>query len=144
MIQLYNKVIPLQYNLHIVILTMAHITLNVRYISNNIQQYMFGIWLIPALSEWNGIIGNNQLHAATAVCKLTKGMLWTQMRLTHWGGVTHMCVSKLTIIGSNNGLSPGWCQANIWPNTGILLVGYLGINFSEISSEIHTFSFTKC
>ena len=27
--------------------------------------------------------------------------------LTHWGRVTHICVSKLTIIGSDNGLSPG-------------------------------------
>ena len=26
--------------------------------------------------------------------------------LTHWGRVTHICVSKLTIIGSDNGLSP--------------------------------------
>ena len=25
----------------------------------------------------------------------------------HWGRVTHICVSKLTIIGSDNGLSPG-------------------------------------
>ena len=25
---------------------------------------------------------------------------------THWGRVTHICVSKLTIIGSDNGLSP--------------------------------------
>ena len=28
--------------------------------------------------------------------------------LTHWGRVTHICVSKLTIIGSYNGLSPLW------------------------------------
>ena len=33
--------------------------------------------------------------------------------LTHWGRVTHICVSKLTIIGSDNGLSPGRRQANI-------------------------------
>ena len=26
--------------------------------------------------------------------------------LTHWGRVTHICISDLTIIGSNNGLSP--------------------------------------
>ena len=31
--------------------------------------------------------------------------------LTHWGRVTHICVSKLTTIGSDNGLSPGWSQA---------------------------------
>ena len=32
---------------------------------------------------------------------------------THWGLVTHMCFSKLSIIGSDNGLSPGRCQAII-------------------------------
>ena len=33
--------------------------------------------------------------------------------LTHWGRVTHICVSKLTIIGPDNGLSPGRRQAII-------------------------------
>ena len=63
--------------------------------------------------------------------------------LTHWGRVTHICVSKLTIIGSDNDLSPGWCQAIIWTNVGILLIGPLGTNFSEILIEILTFSFKK-
>ena len=31
--------------------------------------------------------------------------------LTHWGRVTHICVSKLIIIGSDNGLSPSRRQA---------------------------------
>ena len=39
--------------------------------------------------------------------------------LTHWGRVTLICVSKLTIIGSDNGLSPGRRQAIIWTNAGI-------------------------
>ena len=56
--------------------------------------------------------------------------------LTHWGRVTHMCVSKLTIIGSDNGLTPGRRQAIIWINAGILLIGPLGTNFSEILIEI--------
>ena len=63
--------------------------------------------------------------------------------LTHWGQVTHICISKLTIIGSNNGLSPGQRQAIIWTNAGILLIGPMGINFSEILIKIHTFSFKK-
>ena len=33
--------------------------------------------------------------------------------LTHWGQVTLICVGYLTIIGSDNGLSPGWRQAII-------------------------------
>ena len=59
--------------------------------------------------------------------------------LTHWGRVTHKCVSKLTIIGSDNGLSPGRRQAIIWTNAGILLIRPLGTNFSEI----YTLSFKK-
>ena len=34
-------------------------------------------------------------------------------------------------------------QAIIWTNAGILLIGPLGTNFSEISIEILTFSFKK-
>ena len=41
----------------------------------------------------------------------------------------HICVSKLTIINSDDEM---------------LLIGPLRINFSEISIEIHTCSFTKC
>ena len=59
--------------------------------------------------------------------------------LTHWGRVTHICVSEITIIGSDNGLSPGRRQAIIWTDTGILLMGPLRTNFSEIFIEIHTF-----
>ena len=61
--------------------------------------------------------------------------------LTHWGRVTHICVSKLSIIGSDNGLSPDRRQAIIWTNDGILLIGTLGTNFNEILIEIQTFSF---
>ena len=64
-------------------------------------------------------------------------------RITQWGRVTHLCVSKLTSIGSDNGLSPGRRQAIIWTNAGILLIAPLGTNFSEILIEIHTFSFRK-
>ena len=55
--------------------------------------------------------------------------------LTHWGRVTHICIGKLTIIGSDNGLSPGRRQAIIWTNAAILLIGPLGTNFSEILNE---------
>ena len=63
--------------------------------------------------------------------------------LTHWGRVMHICVSKLTIIGSDNGLSPGRWQAITWTNAGILLTGTLGTNFNEILIKIYQFSFKK-
>ena len=63
--------------------------------------------------------------------------------LTHWDRVTHICVSKLTTIGLDNGLSPGWRQAIICTNAGIMLIRTLGTNFSEILCEIHSFPFSK-
>ena len=63
--------------------------------------------------------------------------------LTHCGRVTHICVDKLTIISSDNGLSPGWRQAIIWTNAGILLDGPLRANVNEILIKIYTFSFKK-
>ena len=50
--------------------------------------------------------------------------------------MTHICVGKLTIIGSDNGLSPGRRQAIIWTSAGILLIGPKGTNFSKILIEI--------
>ena len=55
----------------------------------------------------------------------------------------HIWVSKLTIIGSDNGLSPDRRQAIIWTNAGLLLIGPLGTYFSEILIEILAFSFKK-
>ena len=46
--------------------------------------------------------------------------------------MTHICVGKLTIIGSDNGLLPDRRQAIIWNNAGILSIGPLGTNLSEI------------
>ena len=63
--------------------------------------------------------------------------------VTNWGRVMHICVSKLTIIGSDNGLSPSRRQAIIWTNAGILLFRPLATNFSEIWIKIYVFSFTK-
>ena len=57
--------------------------------------------------------------------------------------MTHICVGNVPIIGSDNGLSSGRRQAIIWTNAGILLIGPLGTNFSEILIEIQTFSYMK-
>ena len=63
--------------------------------------------------------------------------------LTHWARVTHICVDNLTIIGSDNGLSPGRRQAIIRTIAGILLIRPLGTNFSEFLVKILIFSFKK-
>ena len=63
--------------------------------------------------------------------------------LTHWGRVIHIWVGQLTIIGSDNGLTPGYCQGINWTSAGILSMGPLGTNFSEISIGIQRFPFKK-
>ena len=112
--------------------------------SHHLSQY----WLTTSRVLWHrsqsNFIGGahefNLQHEITLL-KLLSHLMGNE--LTHWGRVTHICVSKLTIIGSDNGLSPGRRQAIIWINAGILLIGPLGTNFSEIYIAIQTFSFKK-
>ena len=59
----------------------------------------------------------------------TENKAWLKWRrklislpLTHWGQVEYICVGKLDITGSYNGLSPGQHQAIIWTIAGILLI----------------------
>ena len=42
-------------------------------------------------------------------------------------------------IGSGNGLSPVWHQTITWANAGLLSIGPLGTNFSEIRIKIQIF-----
>ena len=55
----------------------------------------------------------------------------------------HVCIGNLTIIGSDNGLSPDQRQAIIWTNAEILFIRPLGTNSSEILIAILTFSLKK-
>ena len=91
------------------------------------QNHLFIVTRAEVNPEWH-IYGENVNIAAI---------------LTHWGRVTHICVSELTIIGSDNGLSPGRHQAIIWTNAGIVLIRTPGTNFSEILGKTHSFSFKK-
>ena len=82
----------------------------------------------------------HQENMVTWQCTVVAFDSYFELLLTHWGRVTHICVNKLTIIGSDKGLSPDRRQAIIWTNGGILLIWTLGPKFSEIESEIDTFS----
>ena len=55
----------------------------------------------------------------------------------------HIWFRRLTIIGPNNGLSPGWRQAISWTDAEILLIEPLETNFNETLIEVVLFSFTK-
>ena len=102
---------------------------------------VIGIWIkgkkrkFPSNLNWDGKLSYKSCNEFPGVT------------LTHWGRVTHICISKLTIIGSDNGLSPDRRQAIIWTNDGILSIWPPGTNISEMLSEmlseIHTFSFKK-
>ena len=70
----------------------------------------------------------------------TKLLIWVHPKsFIHWGRVTHIRVSKLTIIGSDNDLSPGRRRAIIWNSAGILLNWPFGTNFREILIEFKHF-----
>ena len=104
------------------------------------------LWLLSCLSL--------SIHLVPGIGKIVIDLIQDMVRciwpyylsrriLTHCGRVTHICVSKLTIIGSDNGLSPVRRQAIICTNAGMLLIEPLGTNFSEILIGIQIFSFTK-
>ena len=88
-------------------------------------------------------VGFNALQQRKKDSEKQPGPGRKRLSLDSWGRATHTCASKLTIIASDNGLSPGRRQAIIWNNAGILSIGLLGTNFSEILIEIHKFSLTK-
>ena len=97
----------------------------------------------PSRYEDFGRVWNKVRRCHLVKICLLKIFLHKYILLTHWGRVTHICVVNLTIIGSDNGLSPGRRQAIIWTNAWILLIGPLGTNFIEILIGIQIFSFKK-
>ena len=54
----------------------------------------------------------------------------------------HICIRKLTIIGSDNGLLPERRQAIIWTNAGMLLIGPLEQTLVKSESKF-TYSYSR-
>ena len=107
------------------------------------QQYL-NVWARYFL--WNFKPTAIFKNTSSMHCNMSRNKNWKMHwneNLTHWGRVTHICVGKPTINGSDNGLSPERRQAIIWTNAGILLIGHLGTDLSEIEIEIQTFSLKK-
>ena len=103
-----------------------------------------GISMIKIRQSWYHLIFIILLYWLGSIFILRRlpGRVYTYA-LTHWGWVMHICVRKLSSIGSDNGLSPGQRQAIIWTNAAILLIRPLETNLSEILIKIHAFSFKK-
>ena len=57
--------------------------------------------------------------------------LFLRVQLTHWGRVTHICVNKLTIIGSDNGLLPSHYLNQCWNNVDWTLRNKLQWNLNR-------------
>ena len=106
------------------------------------------VWTIndPYLCRHKASLCHNELRMENACSNQKEStcyILRDQHILTHWCRVTHICISKIITVGSDNGLSPGRCQAIIWTNAGILSIGPLGTNFGEIVIDVQSFSSKK-
>ena len=97
--------------------------------------YLSRYWPISLSSYMHGIAMGDDVN----VCVISTKSHDINI-LTHLGRVTHICVSKVAIIGSDNDLSPDRRHAIIRPNAGIRP---LWTKFIEISIDIHTFPFKK-
>ena len=127
--KIYALDIPTIAQWHVSLIWGAFLVLNMTYVRPWTAQCS-----MQYCTRWNCVIYRR------IVCSFQSDRnTYLRSKLTYWGRVTHICVNKLTIIGSDNGLSPDRRQAIIWTNAGMSLIRTSGTNFSEI----HTFSFKK-
>ena len=124
------------------LLNLRQLSLRIWDVLENHSQAINMFW-VPRLLSWHSFSPMIQIFSLLNYLNSHYTLIEVMVILTHWGRVMHICVDKLTIIGSDNGLSPSRRQAIIWANAGILLMEPLGTNFSENLIEIHTFSFKK-
>ena len=119
------------------VLPIGPLGINFSKISMKIQKFLLKKMLLNVSSE---------ICRPFVLASMCYGNGTNKHALTHWGWVTHICVCKLTIIDSDNGLSPGRRQAIIWINAGILFIKPRGTNFNEILikiKQLKQFSFKK-
>ena len=102
------------------------------------------IWTLGNIQQWNLNHNTTIFHPTNEVEKVFS-VQWRPfcVVLTHWGRVTQMCVSKLTIIDPDDGLAPTRRQAIIWTDAGILFIDPLGTHFSKISKFIYFHSIKR-
>ena len=89
----------------------------------------FNMWARQLVWNFKGYLWNSTQNTPPIHWKIQ--FIYIVENLTHWGRVTHIWVSKLIIIGSDNGLSPGqwrnivnlglgnkfqWNRNRIWKN----------------------------
>ena len=99
-----------------------------------------GVWIYQIVTGVTSVVGVPSTHLVIFRWVVNSSIVlirwWiAPTYLNHCGQVILRCICKLTIIGSDNGLSPSGCQAIIWTNAGILLIGSFGTNFREILNK---------
>ena len=105
-------------------------------------------WFQSLWTSFNGILIRIEVFSFSEIYLKILPAKWLPVHSSpnissHWGLVAHKYISRLIIIGADNGFLLGQCQAIIWTNTGILLIGPLGTNFSELLIKIYSFSFRE-
>ena len=136
---------------------MATILSRPQYVKNNVNFLLDNwVWLfvsrncaqrIVLCAAFNCyVMSTTPKRNINTVCTFSNIWINDEIHLTHWGQVTHICVSKLTIIGSVIGLSPGWHQGITWTNSGILFIWTIGSKVGEwLSTHFHSRKrFLKC
>ena len=108
----------------------------------NFQRFLFSCcspWRMKKITGWP------RLTLVAVIRVPTRLELWLDLagKISHWSRVTHIFVSKLTIIGSDNGLLPDRRQVIVFTNDGILLIGSLEINFKKVLIEIDIYIFIQ-
>ena len=99
------------------------------------------------ISEWEGQLTLHKGRGSRSFMTMTTTIWWQRSGVWIYQivtGVTSVVGMPSThLVGSDNGLLPGWRQAIIWTNDSLLSIGNLATNFSEILIEIQTFSSNK-
>ena len=111
-----------------------------------INNHQIRIMCMLSLNLLHFIITRCNISRASIFLEISKEILNDYLSLligstilTHWGRLTHIYVGNLTIICSDNGLSPGRCQTIIWIVAGLLSIGPLRTYFNEIWNKIQQF-----
>ena len=113
-------------------------------LKNLSRRAVLRVWLYNDMEIWGNIPKNILLWSGLVQHSYDENEICISLTdLTHWGQVTHICVSKLTVIGSDNGLSPCRRQAIIWTSARIFSIAPLGTNCSKILIEIRISSSKK-
>ena len=109
----------------------------------------------PVSSKWfrSHMVGVNKMQVIQVIKKIDYSssndtykiniLLRLQGFLTHWGIVTDICVSRLTIIGSDNGLAPSRPPSHYLNQCWLIANWTPGNKFQWIWIEILSFSFKK-